>query len=488
MAYDGQGREIARDRRDSFGEAAEIKWRRFDLHTDESKAAEYGSDDVGRLAFFEIYAVDAEGHEVENADTEVCVKAVGGELLGLDNGDSTDFDRYKCNTRRLFGNRLLAVVRADAGVAAEEVSIDVRATGKVPIRKLEIVSYGGRRFDPEHDTIDVEVIIKPENAVYDDICWMAINDYAVKTNLAELEPDGRKCRIRAKGDGKFRIRCMTKNGTDRYKCLSSLEFTAEGLGTAYINPYEFVAGSLYTDSKGDVGNGNEKGVATPRGEESFIGYENLDFGDFGSDEITLPIFTLDSKEYVLQIWEGRPGDAGSELLCDGRYCKPSIWNVYQPETYKLKRRVKGVTSIYFTANDKYHLKGFTFTSPDKAFARIAAAENSRIYGDTFTQDPGRDEITGIGNNVTIEFDGMDFGDRTAHRLILTGRAATGSNSIHLRVSEPDGTGAVTTLLEFPQSAEYTEKVYDIGSVTGNKRISFVFLPGSNFDLKYFKFE
>ncbi|MBO7634073.1 MAG: hypothetical protein J6S72_06785 [Lachnospiraceae bacterium] len=90
--------------------------------------------------------------------------------------------------------------------------------------------------------------------------------------------------------------------------------------------------------------------------------------------------------------------------------------------------------------------------------------------------------------MTIEFDGMDFGERTAHKLILTGRATAGNNSIHLRVSEPDGTNPVTTLLEFPQTAEYAEKAYDIGSVTGNKRVSFVFLPGSNFDLKYFKFE
>ncbi len=484
IAYDADGREIARDRRDSFGEAAEIKYKRFDLKAGSTA----GNDEPDRLAFFEIYAVDADGHEVENADTEVRVSVTGGELLGLDNGDSTDFDQYKCDTRRLFGNRLLAVVRADEGHSADEISIAVEPTGNVPVRKLEIVSHGGQTFGPEHETIDVEAIIMPGNASYSDVTWIAVNDYAVKTNLAELEPDGRKCRIHAKGDGKFRIRCMTKNGTDRQKCISSLEFTAEGIGTAYFNPYEFVAGSLYTDSKGDVGNGNEKGVATPRGEESYIGYTNLDFGEFGSDEITLPIFTLDSKEYVLQIWEGRPGEAGSELLCDGRYCKPSIWNVYQPETYKLKRRVKGITSIYFTANDKYHLKGFTFTAPDKAFARIAAAENSRIYGDTFTLNPGSDEITGIGNNVTIEFDGMDFGVRTAHKLIITGRSAAGSNSIHLRVSEPDGTGAVTKLLEFEQSDDYVERSFDIGEVTGNKRIGFVFLPGSNFDLKYFKFE
>ncbi len=485
VGYDENGNKTAVERRYSFGEVTELRYRRFDLKLGQTHARILGSDDLGSLAFFEIYGVDADGHEVENADTEVCVEAVGGELLGLDNGDSTDFDQYKCNTRRLFGNRLLAVVRAAEGHSADDVSIIVTQTGNVPIRKLEIVSKGGRKFYPGHETIEVEARILPENASYSDITWIAVNDFAVKTNLAVLETDGNKCRIHAKGDGHFRIRCMTKNGTDRFKCISTLEFMAEGLGTAYLNPYEFVAGSSYTDSKGDVGNGNEKGVATPRGEESYIGYTNIDFGDFGSDEITLPIFTLDSKEYVLQIWEGRPGDEGSELLCDGRYCKPSIWNVYQPETYKLKRRVKGITSIYFTANDKYHLKGFSFTAPDKAFSTVYATENSRVYGDTFTVTD--DAITGIGNNVTIEFDGMDFGDRIATKLILCGRAPAGDNSIHLKVDNPDGTGGAVTLLEFAGTPEYTERTFYIPPVTGNKRIGFVFLPGSNFDLRSFKF-
>ncbi len=498
VAYDDEGNEVARERRDSFGDVAELKYRRFDLKLDEKNkitdTREDGNTDgmqmpgAGKreeIIFFEIYGVDADGKEVENADSRVLVGVTGGELLGLDNGDSTDFEQYKCNCRKLFGNRLLAVVRADKGCSAEDVKLDLAFDKDVPIRKIEIVSHNGRKFDPGRESIEVEAKIYPENASYDDITWMAVNDYAVKSNLADVEADGRKCRLTARGDGRFRLRCMTKNGTDKYKCISTLEFTAEGLGTAYYDPYEFIAGSTYSDSKGDVGNGNEKGVATPRGTDSFIGYTNLDFGEFGSDEITLPIFTLDSNEYVLQIWEGRPGEAGSELLCDGRYCKPSIWNVYQPETYKLKHRVKGITSIYFAANDKYHLKGFVFTRPDKAFAAINAAENSRIYGDTVTV--GVDAITGIGNNVTIEFDGMDFGYRTAGKLTICGNAPTCNNSIHLKVSNPDGTDAKTTLLEFERSDGYTERIFEIPAITGNKKIAFVFLPGSNFDLKYFKF-
>ena len=33
-------------------------------------------------------------------------------LVGLDNGDSTDYDEYKGNVRKLFNGKLLAIIRA----------------------------------------------------------------------------------------------------------------------------------------------------------------------------------------------------------------------------------------------------------------------------------------------------------------------------------------------------------------------------------------
>lgn len=508
VAYDGEGHEAARECRRSFTDAVRLSCRKFDLKDSGSDSGRFGSSEAGRLLFYEIFALDRDGNEVENAACRVNVTVKNGTLMGLDNGDSTDFEQYKCSSRRMFNGRLLAVVRVDG--YEDDVEVEFTSPGiegcsgnpdavcgisagtsdntvcDIPIRKLELTCSGSRVLSPDNREVTVTASILPDNASYSELIWAAVNDYAVESNLAELEPDGGTCKVTAKGDGSFRLRCMAKNGTDKVKIISVIEFSAEGIGTAYINPYEFVAGSLYTDSKGDVGNGNEKGVATPRGEESFIGYDNIDFGDFGSDEITLPIFTLDGNEYRIGIWEGRPGEPGSELLCDGRYRKPSIWNVYQPETYRLSRRVKGVTSIYFTADAKYHIKGFTFTRPDKAVAAVRASENSRIYGDTYTE--GSDAVTGIGNNVTLEFDGMNFGSRRMTHLILCGSSPIENNSIHLKVTDTVSGESRTELLEFRHSEGYEERRFDIGAVTGDTKIGFVFLPGSNFNFKYFKFE
>ncbi len=81
--------------------------------------------------------------------------------------------------------------------------------------------------------------------------------------------------------------------------------------------------------------------------ETHVGFRDIDFGSYGSDMITIPIFALSSEEYGIEIWEGMPEEQGSELVADVIYQKESKWNVYQEETYHLSKRLKGVTSICF---------------------------------------------------------------------------------------------------------------------------------------------
>lgn len=50
-----------------------------------------------------------------------------GRLLGLDNGDSTDYDQYKGTSRRLFSGRLLAVIGATE--TAGDIRVKVQSPG-----------------------------------------------------------------------------------------------------------------------------------------------------------------------------------------------------------------------------------------------------------------------------------------------------------------------------------------------------------------------
>ena len=239
-------------------------------------------------------------------------------------------------------------------------------------------------------------------------------------------------KITALADGEFRLRSMSKNGTEKVKLISELEFKATGLGTLYKDPYVFISAGLYDYSKGELTNGNEKGVATARDGETQVGFHNIDFGPYGSDTITIPIFALSSEKYPFQIWQGIPGEEGSELLAELIYQKESRWNVYQPETYRLPKRLHGITSISFVFNQKVHIKGFSFERKNRAFEQNLATECDHIYGDSYTFKD--DRVEGIGNNVSLVFEQMDFTEKGATKISIYGRSPIDKNTIHIRFS------------------------------------------------------
>ena len=87
---------------------------------------------------------------------------------------------------------------------------------------------------------------------------------------------------------------------------------------------------------------------------------------------------------------------------------PKKWNVYQTVVYKLNKRIRGISSLCFVLWDKVHLKGFSFKQYNRAWQQIPAGECDYLYGDSFQRDG--DIIRKIGNNVTLKFTGMDFGE------------------------------------------------------------------------------
>lgn len=514
VAYDEKGAEVAREEKKSFSNSKRI------VITPESSSAEADGRD---LLFLEISTQDDKGNPVENACDRVFVEVTGaGRLVGLDNGDSTDFDSYKGKTRRLFNGKLLAVVQTGtepgeirikaAGKGLTEglaVCRSVRKTDKnaqisqgistleengdmpvvmgsrkeIPVRKIRLVSMDGQKFTKEKDTITVEAFVEPAKATDRQVFFKAVNDTGVKSGLVKLSQSGSRAVMKAVGDGNFRLFALSKSGTDKVRIMSQLEFSAEGLGQAYLDPYDFISGSLYTSVKGEAGNGNERGIATARDGETVVSYGNIDFGSTGSDEITVPIFALSDEEYPIQIWEGIPGEEGSELLADVIYQKPSIWNVYQPDTWRLGRKLKGITTLSFLVHQKIHMKGFSFTRYEKAWLTLWAGEADAVYGDSFIRT--QKSVEEIGNNVSLVFTDMDFSETGAGKIVIRGRAKKGSNTIHVRFF--DGKEEIKQIVEFPACESYEEHSFPINRVKGRWEVTFVFLPGSCFDFEWFRF-
>lgn len=506
VSYDENRNIIGKTSRHSFSDAVSLRAKAYKERITFEREA---------LAYIEIETLDENGYVVENANNRVFAKVKNGYILGMDNGDSTDEDEYKTDNKRLFSGKLLLIVAPDGkgdieveltsnGLTGTSVVVPVdnipseasdiceadKISDKVSeddiwVREIKIISMDGVCFNKEVDEIDVCAKIFPKEALKyvkpEDIIWKAVNDSGIESSLAEITPNGFNCHLKAMGDGDFRLRCMVKNGKKQVNVISSLEFTAKDIGVAYLNPYNFIAGGLYTYSEGNLGNGNEHGVSSAREERSVIGFEKIDFGAFGSDEITVPIFELSSEPTPLQIWEGIPNKEGSVLLTDVVYHKPCIWNEYQAETYKLSKRVKGISSIHFVFNQKVHLKGFSFTKQEKAFEKLYAAECDGVYGDEFTKKDK--EIVDIGNNVSIEFNDMNFGEEGVTSITISGKTTKTNNSIHVLF---EGDVNRREILEFTGS-DKKEMTFNIEKVTGKNKVTFVFLPGSQFDFESFKF-
>ncbi len=504
LAYDETGRIIAEDTVSSFGDAEKL------IMT--ADRAELPADGES-LVFIEINALDKDGNRVENANSLIDIEVSGaGALVGLDNGDSTDYSSYKSSSRRLFNGRLLVIAQTSVFpgeltvTAKSEGLIDARLTLKtVPAevipgtadimtdecegdpeqnrsaaaRKIELTdNRSGSIITADCKSFEISAVCLPHGSMEQELIWQAVTDSGVESNIASVEPHDRKAVVTVSGDGRFRIRCMAKNGYDKIKVISELDYISEGFGEPHINPYKFVSGGLYSVSNGHVSNGNEKGIATARECETVVGFAGVDFGGDYAAEVEIPIFALSSEEYSIRIWDGSPENGGI-LLCDGIYCKPSIWNTYQSEIFRLDRRLTGIHDIYFTTEAKMHIKGFTFRRINRAYEKLNAAECGGIYGDSFRVDGTA--VRNIGNNVVLDFNGLNF-EQGIKSIIICGKSHIAGNTIHIRLR--DETGETKIAAEFTDSDTIRE--YRLDCEPGIKNLSIIFMPGSSFDLEWIK--
>ena len=498
IAYDEAGAVLCETARTSFGEAEAL------MITGKTAISQ------GEVAFMTVSALDGLGNPVENAVNRVNVQIDGpGLLLGVDNGDSTDRDGYKTFSRRLFSGKLLMMIGAQAhgkvrvtvtspGLKPAETLLTVAEGWEEPtfpdsckkektddgmfIRKIGLKALSSTALAPAHPAVEIETAVLPENAFAQPLSFRVVNAQGVEMPFSKVERHGNRVTVSALGDGCAYLRATANNGYPHARVISSLEISAAGFGSVGLNPYSFIAASLCDARTGDIGAGNEQGIAFARDGESAVGFTNVDFGPEGSDEITLPIFALNDELYRLKLWDGAPGEGG-KLICELPYQKKSIWNTYQAETWRLPTALRGVHALFFSLDSKIHLKGFSFTKQSRAFRYNRAGEADQLYGDSYIKE--ETAVKRIGNNVTLTFEAMDFGKGGAYQLILDGATPLPVNTVSLRIVNERGETAVNTCAF--QKSERGEQTFALDAPKGLCAVSFVFLPGSSFDFYGFRF-
>ena len=490
------------------------------LHTPSDPAAVVLTSDKetlladGRdIAFVEISTVDVNGIPVGNARNRIRVEVSGaGRLVGLDNGDSTDYDSYKGDNRRLFSGKLLAMIES----TLEPGEITVRAyseglenaelrlvsencgevsgvsvvtenkfpavcrayTGEVPARLL-LPEVDVNSFDPERRSAEIRAKLLPENCTYDDISWSVVRRNGVESNLAQVEGSGRSAVVTAKGDGEFFVRAMVHNGAEHPQVIADIPFTAEGLGAAVRDAYSFISASTL-DSSNVPTNIIEDGALSNFDGRTVMTYSDIDFGKTGSQIISLSVGTC--FDMPVEVWEGTPDDG--KLICRVDFGNNGHWCGFAGQDFALAERLTGVRTISVVIDSRVIFGGFSFVPIERAYDTNWVGEADSVYGDDYRIDGRR--VADIGNNVIINYEGLDFGEDGSEALIISGETGNPMNQIQLRYT-PAGGAQKTVLLEFQQDGG-KEQRFDIPKLSGVNDVSFVFMPGSRFDFDWFRFE
>ena len=469
------------------------------------------------IAFVEISAEDKNGTAVGNARNRVKVEVSGAaRLVGLDNGDSTDYDSYKGDNRRLFGGKLLAMVQSTfesgeirvravsegllpaeikleasalpEGITAEGVSVVTQNafpavteeyTNEVPVRKIELT--GGGELNKDNPSAEIGVKLLPENATYNDVSWKIVRENGVESGIASVEPSAGGAVVTAIGDGEFYARAFVNNGGSVPQCFADVRFTVTGLGAATRDAYEFI-GAGQADECIGTARVIEDGAMSAFDGRTVLVYKHIDFGTAGTDSVGVSIGTC--ADANIEIWEGAPGEG--RLLLDAVFENNSHWSGFAEQIFRLSERVKGVKDISFVIGDKGVIfGGFVFGAINRAFEENFTADNDSIYGDEYTVS-GR-SVVGIGNNVIINYDNMDFGEKGARYLTIKGATPNPVNAVQFRYTTKGGEQK-SLFLDFISADSPEEQRFDIPALTGVNDISFVFLPGSKFDFISFRFE
>lgn len=495
IGYDDTGAVVARETERSFGDSAALR-----IRADREKL----SGDGRELVFCTITAEDAQGNPVRNARDQVQVMVTSPlKLVGLDNGDSTDMEEYKCSCRRLFSGALVAVVTADGepgwgeirvsapGLEGATLRVEVtpgeplpvlpelpvkEVVPTIPVRKVELTA-SRTHLTKEHPQTIVTAKILPENADAGELIWRVTDDLGITVSNVLLEPTAGGARLTGVGDGAVRIRCQCG------PVLSDLEVEVQGLGSLYLEPYQYVSAPLYTDSHGEIGNGNERGITTSRTEMSWVAFRQLDFGAAGADTLTMDVFEMSGIPTPIRFWKGIPYAPGSRMIGERIYDKPTTWNTYKPETFRLDEPLSGRDVLGIELSCKVHIKGFIFQRRSRAWDAISARAYDAVYGDRFTLK--EESVEGIGNNVSLVFREMDFGTRGFTGIAIRGKSKLENNTIHLRF-EGDGVQQ-RRVVEFPGSEAWTELAFPLEPVYGKQDVTFLFLPGCDFDFMEFRF-
>jgi len=192
-AYDAAGNVVATDRLSSFGDPARVS-----LSADRAQITADGKD----LVYVTADIRDAAGESVATARNRVKFTVSGaGRLVGVDNGDSTDYDSYQAPERSAFSGKVVAIVQSDGtggpitvnadSLGLESGSVTVRAVHAQAVTGMAFTSIDGSdAVTSPLGTLKMNAAVTPDTADFEKVAYTVSEIGGGATDKTVIGKDG----------------------------------------------------------------------------------------------------------------------------------------------------------------------------------------------------------------------------------------------------------------------------------------------------------
>lgn len=542
VGYDENGSKLCEQVRRSFGDPEKII-----IKSDKTSLLANGED----MIFVEVSVVDKDGNPVENARNRINVCLSGaGRLMGMDNGDSTDYEQYKCNSRKLFSGRLLIMIGAklvpgdiELTVSSPELPTEKLSLKAIPaesregiscieeisccadiscstdasccadtscctdvsccadtmfakqkidinVRKIEM-TVSSQLLTPEHPEATAEIKLLPENTTraLSEVGFKAVTDTGVETNLLDITAENGRTVLKPCGDGTYRLRAYLKNKSNEENKSGDKDNSIE----------EFIFEEIISDIEME-----NRGF----GPASFDPYDNMVLASLCSNSSDIQsamgggVLTK-QDETIVRFDHVDFGKIGSDELTIGIY----TYNENQIPVELLDGDGNLIQVLTFQAENEWNTYKYnTFKLPEKLAGTkgimFKFSEELRFEGFRFSapRRTGVDilalENDGVyGDSYTVGSEMIEKIGNNVSILFNDINLGEGINTIEIigRTRNDRDTlhlkfeGVETQIIEFERSDEIVTRCFDIEPISGKKNLQLVFLPGCDFDLKAIRF-
>ncbi|MCL2487289.1 MAG: DUF4982 domain-containing protein [Oscillospiraceae bacterium] len=192
-AYNATGNAVATDRISSCGDGTQLK-----LTPDRHQMTADGKD----LMFVEVSVLDKDGNFVPNARNRVLISVSGaGKLVGVDNGDSTDFRSYQTPLCKAFSGKLMAIIQNDGNLG--EITVMADSPGLEPASvsffagRYQMVAGitlsaidGSTAITADKGRLKIQAAVSPVDANYQKLDWSVVNADGTATDKAYIDQNG----------------------------------------------------------------------------------------------------------------------------------------------------------------------------------------------------------------------------------------------------------------------------------------------------------